>query len=234
MHSWRVLILPFMEETALYNQYDFREPWDGPNNIKLLNRMPLLFSCPSRFSNPTNLTSFVVITGPGTMFPGAASVKFADVTDGRARTLMMVEVENQDIPWTAPVDLDVRTMSLKVNDPGVPSISSMHPDGAHICLFQRRQFLRENVSADAAACLDHDRRPRWGGVRRWFAGVLIARGDEHAKEWIHHRRDRLPRAPGIRPEFCADGPRSSAWIPPRRPGHSPTSGSRCLARGTRT
>jgi hypothetical protein len=153
MHSWRVLILPFLEQTALYNQYDFREPWNGPNNITLLNRMPLIFSCPSRFSSPTNLTSFVAITGPGTMFPGAASVRFADVTDGPARTLMMVEVNNQNIPWTAPVDLDVRTMSLKVNDPSVPGISSTHPHGAHICLGESRHFLREEVSADALRAL---------------------------------------------------------------------------------
>ncbi len=47
------------------------------------------------------------------MFPGTASVRFADVTDGLARTMMIAEVENVDIPWTAPVDLDVRTMSVQ-------------------------------------------------------------------------------------------------------------------------
>ena len=48
MHSWRVLILPFLEQQSLYEQYDFREPWDGPNNIQLLGNMPDVFSCPSR------------------------------------------------------------------------------------------------------------------------------------------------------------------------------------------
>ena len=69
MHSWRVLILPYMEQSALYNRYKFNEPWNGPNNITLLNSMPSIFACPSRFSNPTNLTSYVAVTGPGTMFP---------------------------------------------------------------------------------------------------------------------------------------------------------------------
>ncbi len=40
MHSWRMLIMPFMEQSTLYNQYDFSEPWNGPNNIKLLDSMP--------------------------------------------------------------------------------------------------------------------------------------------------------------------------------------------------
>src|SRR5437660_600218 len=81
-----------------------------------LNSMPTVFACPSRSSNPTNLTSYVVITGPGTMFPGALSTKFADVTDGLPNTLLVVEVSNVNIPWTAPQDLDVRTMSFRIND----------------------------------------------------------------------------------------------------------------------
>src|SRR5262249_3882058 len=48
MHSWRVLLLPFMDQQALYNQYNFAEPWDGPNNSALLKLMPSYLACPSR------------------------------------------------------------------------------------------------------------------------------------------------------------------------------------------
>jgi prepilin-type processing-associated H-X9-DG protein len=147
MHSWRVLLLPFMEYSTLYNQYDFSEPWNGPNNIKLLNSMPQVFACPSRFSNPTNLTSYVAITGPGTLFPRTGSVKFADVTDGLPDTLMVVEVANVNIPWTAPQDLDVRTMKFRVNDPVGPSISSKHPGGANVAFADGSyRFLREAIT----------------------------------------------------------------------------------------
>jgi prepilin-type processing-associated H-X9-DG protein len=132
MHSWRVLILPFVEQSNLYAQYDLSEPWNGPHNIKLQGSMPTIFACPSRFSDPTNLTSYVAITGPGTLFPGAGSAKIADVTDGTANTLMVVEVANLEVPWTAPLDLDVRTMSLRINDPKRPGISSKHPGGANV------------------------------------------------------------------------------------------------------
>ncbi|KKL58567.1 hypothetical protein LCGC14_2224090, partial [marine sediment metagenome] len=49
IHSWRVLILPYMEEDELYDAYSFDEPWNGPNNIRLANRMPAGFHC---FSEP--------------------------------------------------------------------------------------------------------------------------------------------------------------------------------------
>jgi hypothetical protein len=52
MHSWRVLLLPFLEAQSLYDQYDFREPWNGPNNSKLLTKMPYFYSCPSQPPTP--------------------------------------------------------------------------------------------------------------------------------------------------------------------------------------
>jgi hypothetical protein len=134
MHSWRVLILPFLNESALYRRYDFSAPWDGPHNIKLLGEMPAVFACPSRLPPPKGMTSYTVITGPGTMFPGGASVKFADVTDGRSETLMVAETTTADIPWMAPADLDFRTMSLRINERDRPGLSSEHtfPGGAQV------------------------------------------------------------------------------------------------------
>jgi len=150
MHSWRVLILPYLDEKVLFDQYDFSEPWNGPNNIKLRDRMPAVFGCPSWHdpdNAPTVLTSYVAIRGPGTMFPGSTSTKFDDVTDGPSNTLMIVEVANVAIPWTAPLDLDVRTMSFRINDPRRPSISSMHPGGAAVTFGDgHTQFVRESSS----------------------------------------------------------------------------------------
>jgi prepilin-type processing-associated H-X9-DG protein len=147
MHSWRVLLLPFMEQSALYNRYNFSEPWNGPNNITLLNSMPNGFACPSRYSSPTNLTSYVAITGPGTMFPGARSTKLDDVTDGTSNTLMIVEVADVNVPWTAPIDLDVRTMSFQINDPKRAGISSKHPGGANVGLADgRARWARNSIT----------------------------------------------------------------------------------------
>jgi hypothetical protein len=148
MHSWRILLLPFLEAQSLYDEYDFHEPWNGPNNSKLLATMPAVFGCPSQPPTQPNHTNYAVITGPGTMFPGTASVKITDVTDGLSEALMVVEVANVNIPWTAPVDLDVRTMSFQINDLKHPGLSSMHIDGAHVALGDAAVYW---LSGDAQA-----------------------------------------------------------------------------------
>lgn len=147
MHSWRVLILPYIEQTPLYNRYNFNEPWDGPSNSTLLNAMPPILACPSRFSSPTHLTSYVAVRGPGTMFPGSHSTKIDDITDRTFNTLAIVEVDNVDVPWTSPWDLDVRTMSFQINDPKRIGISSKHPGGANVGVADgKSRFARDSVT----------------------------------------------------------------------------------------
>jgi hypothetical protein len=151
LHSWRVLILPFLEQQTLYDQYDFREPWNGPNNIKLLSKLPSVFECLTRHSPgpaASTFTSYVAISGPGTMFPGAESIRLDQVTDGPAETLMVVEVAHVQIPWTKPEDLDVLTMRVRINDPDYLSVSSNHAGGANAALGDATcRFLPESTTA---------------------------------------------------------------------------------------
>jgi prepilin-type processing-associated H-X9-DG protein len=151
LYSWRVLILPQMEHSTLYNAFNLSEPWDSPGNSKLLGMMPHTFACPSRSDvrggSKTSLTSYVAVTGPGTAFPDGKTVRFADFKDGTSRTLLAVEVENVDIAWTEPRDLDVRTMSLKLNDPARAGISSKHYRGANVSFADGgKKFMTEGIS----------------------------------------------------------------------------------------
>src|SRR4030095_9667762 len=84
MHSWRILILPFLEEQALFSRYNFNEPWDGPNNRKLHGTTIALFECPADESpnRPTGMTSYVLVTGPGTLFGDGVAPRLNDVVDG--------------------------------------------------------------------------------------------------------------------------------------------------------
>ena len=152
IHSWRVLLLPYLEHQDLYDDYDFREPWNGPNNIKLLARMPREYSCPARDLAATtrpSLTSYVVVTGPGTLFQDAASTRFDQITDGTPNTLLVVETLTAKIPWTAPEDLDIRTMSLRLNETMHPSISSRHPLGANVVFADARcSHIKESITAE--------------------------------------------------------------------------------------
>jgi type II secretory pathway pseudopilin PulG len=65
MHSWRVLILPHLERSDLYEQYDFSEPWNGPNNSKLAAAGPSIYRCPSHGSVAPGFTSYFCVVGPG-------------------------------------------------------------------------------------------------------------------------------------------------------------------------
>jgi hypothetical protein len=131
VHSWRVLLLEFTD-LFLYNKYNFNEPWDGPNNRKLATKMPSFYACPndhSVHSTPTILTSYVVVVGPATLFPGGGPASKADVRVGNGKTILIAEVADSGINWMEPRDLDASRMSFVLNDPARPSISSNDPNG---------------------------------------------------------------------------------------------------------
>ncbi|GAB5404037.1 MAG: hypothetical protein Aurels2KO_22680 [Aureliella sp.] len=106
MHSWRVLVLPFVEETALYERYDFTKPWNHPDNLKLADEMPTVFSCPTCQSPHANYTtSYVAIVGDKTLWPTNGTTRAKDVSDGLYSTLMLIESEAARTHWMAPHDL---------------------------------------------------------------------------------------------------------------------------------
>ncbi len=111
IHNWRVLILPYIEQANLYETYNFDEPWDGPNNIKLLNQIPSNFQCKhnlnsSRFTQD-GTTTYKLVTGDGTAFVGAQTKSSADIADGTSNSLMIVEDFANPVPWTKPDDLTI-------------------------------------------------------------------------------------------------------------------------------
>jgi len=131
VHSWRVLLLPFLEEQFLYSQYDFDEPWDGPNNSQLAAAMPAVYQCPTN-SQQAPYTVYAAITGPGAIFDDADGSKFAEIQDGASNTLLIVEASEANIHWMEPADLNVDEMSFFVNSSGEPSISSEHRRGVNV------------------------------------------------------------------------------------------------------
>jgi prepilin-type processing-associated H-X9-DG protein len=133
IHSWRVLLLPFLENEALYEQYRFDEPWNGPNNIKLVEKMPTIFQCPSnRSEEKTHTTNYVVVVGPHTVWPGEETVRFKDITDGTSNAWLVVEVADSGITWSEPRDLHVLQMAQEINPPAGQGISSKHIGGAQV------------------------------------------------------------------------------------------------------
>jgi hypothetical protein len=109
-HSWRVAILPYIEQEALYKQYNLNEPWDSENNKKVLDKMPAVYRHPSEAGQAPN-ASYFALTGEGGIFSEDASAKgtsFAQIRDGTSNTVLAVEAK-RDIPWTKPEDVPFDT-----------------------------------------------------------------------------------------------------------------------------
>ncbi|HEY2415819.1 MAG TPA: DUF1559 domain-containing protein [Pirellulaceae bacterium] len=157
MHSWRALILPFVEQNELYEKYRFDEPWDGPNNRKLHDIQLKIFQCPSQ-ENPrlSTETSYVVVIGPKTMWPAENSyVRNADIIDGLSNTLLLVEVADSGIHWMEPRDLHINQIPMAINPSRGQGISSHHKGGANAGFADGSvRFLDDNFPpADLRAAL---------------------------------------------------------------------------------
>jgi hypothetical protein len=111
--SWRVALLPYLEHADLYEQYRRNEPWDSPNNLKLLDRMPEVYR--SRGVLASDKTSIMVFTGRRTAFPPYRSARFGDIRDGTSNTLMLIEAgPEKAVPWTKPEDVPFRPSDPRV------------------------------------------------------------------------------------------------------------------------
>lgn len=102
--SWRVAILPFLNEGKLYTEFKLNEPWDSEHNKKLLARMPtVLAPIGSAVKEPFG-TFYQGFAGPGTIFGNPLGTRMGQVVDGMSNTLLVVEA-GEAVPWTKPADL---------------------------------------------------------------------------------------------------------------------------------
>ena len=106
-HSWRVLILPFLEQQTLYDHYDFHEPWNGPHNRSLLLRTPPALRCPSTTVSETDVTEYFAVVGASTAWAGSTGTKLADFPDAKPMTILVIEATGHHIRWTEPRDLTI-------------------------------------------------------------------------------------------------------------------------------
>lgn len=127
--SWRVLILPYLEQDELYKRFHLDEPWDSPHNLPLAAKIPPFFACPESAgarSGQSALTTYLTPRGPATLFPGTQPVRIQDITDGTSNTIMVVDVPSeQAVVWTRPDDWDVGPE---------PRLKPQHADGTNVAI----------------------------------------------------------------------------------------------------
>jgi hypothetical protein len=103
--SWRVMILPYIEQEQLYKQFHLDEPWDSEHNKKLISQMPPIFASPVREKLAAGWTTYLVPTGPNTIFRAATGLKIIQVTDGTSNTILAFDAPAAAaVPWTKPED----------------------------------------------------------------------------------------------------------------------------------
>jgi Protein of unknown function (DUF1559). len=108
LFSGRVLLLPYLEQAPLFQSWDQTQAWDSPANKALSQMMIPTFHDPAD-EGPLGQTSYLFVTGKGTIGEAGTKVSFMNVTDGTSNTLMFVEVKGSGINWAEPRDWDAST-----------------------------------------------------------------------------------------------------------------------------
>ena len=125
LHSWRVLILPYLECGPLYGRYRLDDPWDSPANREIVSKVGDLgiFQCPAALRDGVNKrpdeTNYMMVVGA------------EGVRSDQSSRVILVEVYGTGIAWNQPGDLHAATMAMQINGPEARSIRSRHRGGAH-------------------------------------------------------------------------------------------------------
>jgi Protein of unknown function (DUF1559) len=108
--SWRVYLLPWLEQAPLYAEFHLDEPWDSDHNKKLISRMPKVFASPSLPEElaKKGMASYVAPVGEKTIFEGNEGTSLAKVLDGTSNTIAILEADaDHSVIWTKPDDLQI-------------------------------------------------------------------------------------------------------------------------------
>jgi hypothetical protein len=163
LHSWRTLILPFLEQETLYQTIDLSKPWNDLANAKALKSDVPVFRCPEAVG-PRNTTTYLAIVAPNCFFNPIGSRRFAEVTDAYGSTLMVIEAgEEIAVAWMAPVDAD-EFLVLSLGK----STKLHHAGGTNACCVDGSvKFLKAGIPAKQVRALIS----------------ISGKDDELAKEW---------------------------------------------------
>ncbi len=162
--SWRVQILPFINQNELWKEFHLDEPWDSEHNLKLVKKMPTIFkdAGPNAFqNNQDGKTIYLGAAGEGMMFNGATEITFGDMKDGSSNTILIAAVAAEHaVPWTKPVDwqVDLKNPTAQLIEGKRTHVRVAIGDGSV-------QALRLNMS-----------------VKNWV-GLLTFDGGEIVTEW---------------------------------------------------
>ena len=152
-HSWRVLILPYLNENTLHDQYDFDKPWDSESNMRFAYRVPAVFQNQKQSRGNWGIlgsqSDYFLITGSGTLFPSTGPLSPDQIRDAPGQTLLLVEARlmgKEGVSWLEPVDIKVNSLRTS----GYGELGGVLEDGfAFATVDEKTRFLSD--SADPIA-----------------------------------------------------------------------------------
>jgi Protein of unknown function (DUF1559) len=147
MLSWRVMILPFIDQDALYREFKLDEPWDSEHNKKLIEKMPPVYALPIKGASKPGHTHYRVLVGGGSMWDWVQGTKFVQISDGLSNTIIVVEAE-EGVPWTKPDELEFDPQKA------MPKFGKAHKGGFYVLFGDGSvRFLNESLDAQTMKAL---------------------------------------------------------------------------------
>ncbi len=160
-HSWRVKLLPYLEQQSLHDGYQFDQPWNEGPNHEIAETLIEVYECLSAPSSTTSegfgLTGYAAITGANAMWGKKKSLNLSVISggDGLSQTLMIVEACGQNIAWSEPRDVDLDSMQIGINLPEKAKgqsgglLSSYHEGGANVVFGDgSARYLPESIDPE--------------------------------------------------------------------------------------
>ena len=145
LHSWRVLILPYLDEQKLYNDIDLSVGWDDPINSAVLRRIPAVYSHPNSAKHGMdNQSGYYLVTGPGTLFPSTGPLGPDDIVDDPTQTILVIEAmpKTETGSWTEPGDIDFAAMQGTIGGDPTTEVGGLLDEGvAMVTTDGRGHFL---------------------------------------------------------------------------------------------
>jgi hypothetical protein len=131
--SWRVHVLPYIDQDDLYKQFKLDEPWDSEHNKKLIAQMPAVYAPRNKKLAEQGKTTYLVPLGKDLAFEGQKGVGIAGFSDGTSNTFLALEAaEDAAVIWTKPADLefDPKKPLQGLVDPGQQGFLAAFADGS--------------------------------------------------------------------------------------------------------
>lgn len=148
LYSGRVLLLPFLEQGNIYQQFDKEKAWDSPENSALTSRPVIPFQDPANANGSPVRCDLVFVTGSGTAFDGKKGTKIHDMRDGSSNTLMVICSDKGPANWAEPTDWNVDSVAPPTpgaNNPAQDKILVLFGDAS--VRIMRGDYFRQNMRA---------------------------------------------------------------------------------------